>query len=247
MRILSSLLFVASCLAADLPSGESLIQKAFEVTGGEKTTAKFKATTMSGKLEMGGGSLVGTVLMYQADGKSYTTLELPGIGKVEEGFDGQTAWEMSALQGVRVKEGAERDLSVRGAKLTPLSGWRDSYTAVKTIGEEDVDGQPAWKVEMTPTTGKPEIFYLDKKSGLPVRMSMSMPTAMGEIAVDQRLGDYRMVTGVQTPFLMVMNAMNQVMTMKFDKVSYEESVPEGRFDLPAAVKTMVERRKNAPR
>ncbi len=245
MRLLAALLFVLPCLAADLPPADKLLEKALFNTGGEAAIAKYKASVMTGTIDMAGGALVGTVSTYQAENRTYSMIELPGIGKVEEGFDGETAWEMSAIQGVRVKDGPERDLAVRSAKMTPLSGWHDEYSAAKTVGEDVVEGRDTWKVEMTPKSGKPEMFFLDKESGLLVRMSATMATAMGDMAVDNLIGDYREVSGIQTPFKMVIKAMNQSMTMKFDKVSYQTAVPEGRFDLPAAVKAIVEKRKAA--
>jgi hypothetical protein len=37
--------------------------------------------------------------------------------------------------------------------------------------------------------------------------------------------------------------MGQVMVMHFDKVAYNTEIPDGRFDLPAAVKALAERKK----
>jgi hypothetical protein len=251
MRSLLLVLSAVSCFAADLPSADSLLKKSMAAMGGEAALARVKGSVLSGTVEMAGGSLTGPVVMYGSGGKQYVAIELPGVGKIEEGFDGETAWEMSALQGVRIKDGAERELAVRGAKMSPLSDWQEFYTDAKTVGEEPVDGKPAWKIVMTPKTSeaktaKPETFYLDKESLLLVRTTMTMTMALGEIDVDESIGDYRPVNGIQTPFRMVQKAMNQVLTMKFDKASYDAEIPAGRFDLPPAVKTMVERRKAAP-
>jgi len=245
VRFLLSLLTTCLCFAADLPSGESLIRKALEGSGGEAAIAKVKTAAMSGSVEMGGGSLVGTVSVFQGSGKSYTVIELPGIGKIEEGFDGETAWEMNAIQGVRIKDGTEKALAARNANMSVLLGWRDLYTAATTLGEDTVDGRPAWQVELTPKTGKPETFYFDKESGLPVRMTMTVAMSMGEVTVDERISDYRLVSGIRTPFQVVQKAMNQALTMKFDKVEYNGTLPPDRFELPAQVKTVLERRKAA--
>ena len=42
-------------------------------------------------------------------------MDFPGIGKVEEGFDGETAWENSALQGPRILDGDEKAAAKRAA------------------------------------------------------------------------------------------------------------------------------------
>jgi outer membrane lipoprotein-sorting protein len=145
---------------------------------------------------------------------------------------------MNALQGARIKDGEEKAAMERASKISPLSSWRDFYTDGKTLGTEDVDGRPAWKIEMTPKQGKPEMFYLDKETMLLVRTTATIPTAMGEIPVDAQMGDYRVVDGIQTPFTMTQKAMSQTMVMHFDKVQYNAPIPPGRFDLPPAVKAI---------
>ena len=54
---------------------------------------------MSGTVEMAGRNISGTVTIFEEGEKSYTAMDFPGIGKVEEGYDGETAWENSALKG----------------------------------------------------------------------------------------------------------------------------------------------------
>jgi hypothetical protein len=167
------------------------------------------------------------------------------VGKVEEGFDGETAWEMSALQGARLKDGAEKATAQRASKLTVLSSWRDYYKSARTLGAEDFDGKPAWKVELTPKAedGRPEVFYFDQKSVLLVRETQTLSTAMGDIPVDAAFSDYRSVDGIQTPFSMVQKAMGQSINMHFDKVTYNAAIAPDRFALPAAVQALVDKRK----
>jgi hypothetical protein len=186
--------------------------------------------------------------MFQKDGKSYTAIDLPGIGKVEEGFDGKVAWESNSIQGARIKEGEERALVARASRLSILDIWREFYTSAKTVGSEDVNGKPAWKVEMTPKEGKPETLYFDKESGLMVRstqtvtMAMAVTMAMGEIPVESEVSDYRVVDGIKTAFTMTQKAMGQVMVMHFDKVTYNAEIPPDRFDLPAAVQALADKK-----
>jgi hypothetical protein len=72
-----------------------------------------------------------------------------------------------------------------------------------------------------------------------VRTTGTIATAMGDIPVDEKMGDYRVVDGIQTPFRMTQNAMGQTLIMKFDKVRYNAAIPAGQFDLPGAVKDIL--------
>src|SRR5580704_12312098 len=107
MKLSVSLLLIvgwingAAVRAADLPSGESLILRCIESEGGAKAIQRAQTATMTGSVEIMGHNISGPLEIYQQGDKSYTAIELPGIGKVEEGFDGKVAWESSVLAGAR--------------------------------------------------------------------------------------------------------------------------------------------------
>src|SRR5438876_11578008 len=108
-RLPALLAFAASlAVAADMPSGESLIERFIGASGGAPAYAKVKNSVMNGTVELVGRNISGTVTIVEAGEKSWTAMDLPGIGRVEEGFDGVTAWENSALQGPRILEGDEK-------------------------------------------------------------------------------------------------------------------------------------------
>jgi len=242
-RLASAFALAALALAADLPSGDSIIERCIEKSGGAEAFAKIRSTTMIGTVEFVGHNLTGPVTMYQKGDKTYTVIELPGIGKIEEGYDGTVAWEMNAIQGARIKEGEEKSAAVRSARMNSLSSWRDVYKDAKTTGEESVDGKPAWKVELSPKEGKPETFFFDKESGMMVRMTQTVSTALGEIPAEASIGDYRRVDGILAPFSMIQKAMNQTIAMRFEKIVWNPEIPADRFDLPAPVKALQNRKK----
>lgn len=244
---LTALLFlgvVSLIFAADLPSGESLIERCIQSEGGATAIERAQTAIMTGTVEIVGRNISGPLEMDQDGDKSYTGIDLPGIGKVEEGFDGQVAWEMNLLQGARVKDGEELEAARRASRISVLGNWKDYYKSAVTQGAEDVGGKPAWNVVMTPTQGTSvEHFFFDRDSGLLVRMTQTLPTSMGDIPVEMSLGEYRAVDGIQTPFLMQQSAMGQNMAMHIEKVIYNAKIPAGRFDLPAEVKAIVAKKK----
>lgn len=228
--------------AADLPTGESLLQRYIDKSGGAEAYAKAKNMSMTGTVEMPAQHITGTVTIFEEGEKSYTSMEFPGIGKIEEGYDGNTAWENSALQGPRILEGDEKLSAKRAATLALITSWRDVYKDAKTIGTETIDGKPAWKVEMTPKEGRPETFYFDRDSGLLVRISAIFSTPLGDISTQSTMSDFRPVNGILTPFQMAETAMSQNIVMKFNSIAYNAPVPPNQFDLPAAVKALAGRK-----
>ncbi|HVV45151.1 MAG TPA: hypothetical protein VHC72_08085 [Bryobacteraceae bacterium] len=245
MRALLTVLTLAASLvmAADNPTGESLLQRYIDRSGGAEAYAKAKNMAMSGVVEMPAQHISGTVAIYEEGTKSYTAMEFAGIGKIEEGYDGQYGWQNSALQGPRLLEGDELVSAKRAASLSLITSWRDVYPDARTVGADDVDGKPAWKVEMTPKEGKPETFYFDRDSGLLVRISAVLSTALGDISTESTMSDFRMVDGILTPFAMTEKAIDQNVVMKFSNIGYNVNLPADRFALPPAVRALVAKKK----
>jgi hypothetical protein len=225
--------------AADLPSGESLLERCLVKSGGSEAYARVKSAKMTGKVELVGHNISGPVSVFQQGDKTYTVIELAGLGKVEEGFDGKTAWETNSMQGPRIKDGEEKAATVRSSRMNLMGSWREYYKDARTVGEEEIDGKPAWKVQLTPKEGKPEIFYFDKNSGLLVRMTQTVSSALGEIPVEVSLTDYRDVGGIQTPFALTQKAVSQVMSMHFESVEWNPEIPANRFDPPPAIQALI--------
>jgi hypothetical protein len=240
----AALLAVSLVLSAQVPSGESLIERCIEQEGGAQAMERAQNAIMTGSVEVIGRNIAGPLEIYQQGEKSYTKIELPGIGKIEEGFDGVVAWESNLLQGTRLKEGDELEATRRATRMSMLGDWKEYYKSAVTKGEADVNGKPAWQVEMTPSKGRGlEEFYFDRESGLLVKMTQTMPTSFGDIPVEMILSDYRPVEGIQTPFLMNQSAMGQKMALRIEKVTYNAEMPAGIFDLPPAVKALVAKKK----
>jgi len=231
--------------APDLPSGEEVLQRCIERSGGAERLASAKGVEMTGSVEMVGRNVSGSVLINQQGEKSYSAIEFPGIGKIEEGYDGLVAWESSAIQGTRIKDGDEKAAVERSSSFRVLTHWKDYYSSIRTVGSEDVGGKPAWKVEMTPKQGKVETFYFDRDSALLVRMDQIVPSPLGEIPTEMDLTDYRTVEGVQTPFTMTQKVAGQTIAIRLDKVTYNANIASDRFDLPPAVKEVLNRKKPA--
>jgi hypothetical protein len=237
--VIATLALAASFVfAADMPSGASLLDRAIEKSGGAAAYAKAKTTLMNGTVTVVGANISGNVSIYQDGLKFYQVVDIAGIGKIEAGFDGDTAWENSALQGPRILDGDEKIEAKRAAMLAVVSNWRQVFREARTTGSEDVDGKPAWKVEMIAKEGKPETFYFDRQSGLLVKTSSVRTTPLGNIPAETDMSDFRTVNGIITPFTLTEKAMNQNMVMKFASVSYNADIPKDRFALPPEIKAL---------
>src|SRR5713101_1363631 len=242
-RTYSIALSLVACLvlyAADpLPKGETILDKYIEVTGGKAAYEKKRTEVSSAVMEFVGKGVKANMTMYHAEpNKSYSVVEIEGIGKIEEGTDGSVVWERSALKGPRVKTGEERAVTLRAASIHHDSRWRDFFVKVECTGVEPIDGHVCYRVVLTPKDGQSETRYYDKKSFLLVRTNMIMKTEMGEIPAESSVGDYKTVDGVLTPFLVKQKVLGQEFTVTLQTVKTNVKIPDDRFALPDDVKAL---------
>jgi len=241
-NVFLGLLFAAaaSFAADELPKAETILDRYVEVTGGKAAYAKVRSDISKGTMTMGAMGLKGQMVAYaQAPDKRVMEVTIEGIGKIAEGSDGTTAWSFSALQGPRVKEGDEKAETLLQTRYNGDAMWRDLYKSVETVAMEQVDGKDAYKVVLTPKTGKPITKWYDKQSGLVVKNAITSKSPMGEITVESSVSDYRKEGDLLLPHKMVSKVMGQDLSIVIDSVEPNAEIPKEKFDPPAEVKALL--------
>ena len=232
----------ALVFAQSLPTAESILDRYVEVTGGKAAYEKHTTEIINGRIAFPEQGLTGILTRYAtAPDKEYSVLELGPIGKIESGVFGGVAWEKSAILGPRVKSGDEKDQAVREARFNAPIEWRSLFTKVETAGKETVNGEPCYKITLTPATGKPENQYFSIKSGLLLKTVATALSPMGEINVEVEVSDYKKFGGVLYPTRSQQKAGAQQLDITVTAVKLNESVPPQYFELPADVKSVIEK------
>lgn len=230
----------AGAQEAELPRAEVLIERHVEATGGRAAYEKLRNRVSTAELSMPAMNVKGTLKAYHAPpNRMLTVSEIPEMGPTREGCDGEVAWELSAMMGPRIKEGAERAFALREATFNAEIHWRKLYKQAETVGTEELEGRPVYKVELTPEEGKPIHHYYDKESGRLVKVAAVLPTAMGEIPFEVRLSDYRDVSGISLPHKIVQKVMMQELTVTFTKIEHNVEIPKNTFDLPEPIRELL--------
>lgn len=240
MRTLLLLAFASLAFGQGAPTAQSVLDRYVEVTGGQAAYGKVKTMTATGTMEIQGQNVRGEVRMYRAEGsKYYQVVELPGIGKQEDGSNGTVVWDKTVL-GPRIKTGAERFLATCASGALSEYGRgaleKDScYSKVEYVGEEMLNGKGVHRLRLTPKEGKPEEHFFEKDSGLLVKTRMILPSPMGEIPITTTVVEYRKVEGITTP-VKLKNEMGAVaMVLAFQTVKFNEAIPETMFALPPEI------------
>ncbi|HXF27217.1 MAG TPA: DUF620 domain-containing protein [Bryobacteraceae bacterium] len=235
----------AQSTPADLPKAETILDRYVEATGGKAAYEQRHSEVATGTIEMVGAGVTGTIADYRsAPDKAYTELEVNGVGKIQAGSNGEVAWELSALQGPRVKSGDEKADAMRDSIFNGPIRWREIYPKVVTAGSATVDGEDCYKVVATPKDSKPETQYYSKKSGLLLKTEGIQITSMGEIPVEETMSNYKDAGGILAPYTITQKGAGQEMKVEIQNVKVNTEIPASRFDLPAEIKELVAKSKS---
>jgi hypothetical protein len=228
-----------------LPSVETVYNHFIAATGGRAAYEARHSLVEHATIDFSKQGLKGSLTIYEAAPDEYLGLtELPGIGKIATGSNGEVAWENTALQGPRIKQGVERDDALReGAFNAPLY-WQKLYAKAETAGSGIVEGHDCYKVVLTPKEGKPITEFYDKKSGLMIKTMATVTSQMGDVNAEILYDDYRKDGDVLSPHRMVNRAAQQEFVIQIDSVEMNPDLPKDRFDLPPEVQALL--KKSAP-
>jgi zinc protease len=234
--------FTVARAADDLPKAETILDKYIEVTGGKAAYQKHHNEITKGSFELAAMGLKATMVSFHAEpNKSYTETDLGGMGKVREGSDGTVFWQLSAMMGPHVKEGAEKAQAEISGKFNAELNWRDLFKETKTVGVEKVDGKDCYSVQLTPAEGAPITQCYDKESGLMVKQSMTVQSQMGEQTVSSFASDYRKEGDILMPHKLKSSVAGQEVNITFQSITFDGDIPAGTFDLPDEIKALIKK------
>lgn len=227
---------------ASPPSGKQVLEKYVQATGGRAAYEAIKSRVATLKVEMPAMQISGASTLYQqAPDKAAVVTDIQGIGKIEQGMNGQTVWETSQMMGPRLLQGKEKEALTRSLRLNADLEPEKYYDKIETVGTADVDGKPAWKLQLTGKSGTTETRYYDQESGLLIRTEMAVPTQGGEIPVTASTSEYREIDGIKFPYKTTQKMPQGEIVMTVQKMEHNVEIPASRFEPPADVKALLDK------
>ncbi len=217
-----------------LPDARVLLEKAAEATGGPypqnlvaRGEANFVPMNMSGTF----------VERFSRTGQVVTRYELRGVGTMEEGTDGDIAWEKNPFAGIRILNGREREIRMRQYALQSGQVIQDIYSRVETIGQSELRGRKQFKIALYPDKGKPDTFYVDAETHLPSRLTMEHqdPVSGADAVLTVDLLEWKAVGKRMEPHRCDIQIGPIRVETRYLSFEYPDKHPDGTFDLPPDV------------
>jgi hypothetical protein len=225
-----------------LPPAKDLIAKFVATTNTAAVMAKHKSVTTKGKFEMPAAGMSGDLEISQArPNKSILRITLAGLGEMQQGFDGTTAWSVNPMQGPRVMSGRELDAIKEEAGFGVSSRQGPNVASAETVEKTEMNGEPCYKVKIVWKSGRDTFDCYSVASGLLIASVVKQESPMGTIEVTNLIGDYKDFGGQKLATRIAQQAMGQEQVMRLTTVEYD-TVPDSAFAMPPAIKALVEKK-----
>ena len=213
---------------------QAILADAVKATGGEAAwnahkTARYRVETVFQGMGLSGSG----ERFVTRSGKTYTTIEMAGLGTVREGTNGSVAWSQEPLHGLRILEGVEAEQSRIGAAWNADIQAADLFTKLEAANEPGPDGSMLECVSATPRVGAPIRSCYDARTHLQVSQSGVRVGPEGSIPFRATVSDWRVVGGVKMPFESNTQLGPITLVDRIKSVSFDEPIDDKLFDPPA--------------
>ena len=217
-----------------LPAAEVIFDKYLKAIGGEAALDKFKSRVMRGSVEIAPMGVKGTFESSQkAPQMAVTTMNLTGLGTIQQGYDGAVGWAKDPFTGLRELKGGELAAVQRAAFINP-SGWRKAYKSMKTTGRSKVGDREVYVVEGAHAGDTPDKLYLDAQTGLLLRMDAVVDSPQGRVVSETTFDDYREVDGVKVAHSLRAVLGAATVVTRVEEVKHDVALEDKVFAKPAS-------------
>ena len=216
-----------------LPSLEHVLAKHFKALGGEDNLRNAKTLTYSGTYTHGDKTAT-IAKFYERAGNKFRVEKDKGDETMIKVVNGDKAWQ---LHDGKVEEmtGEKAQYAMKGASMDDeLLTYKQDGSAVKLVGKGNVDGKPAFQIEIAKGEHKTEMRYIDAGSFLEVKRVVSWQKEGKSGKTTIKFSDYRDVgDGMMINHRADYQSDEGPGVFIIDSAAYNAPIDAARFEPPA--------------
>jgi len=215
----------------DVPSAEQLLDRYLAAVGGAESLQKVTSRMQKGMLSAFGGQQFPMDIYSKAPDKRISTMHLKN-GDSITAFDGREGW-LSMPGRVHMMTAAENAAVRIDADLYFPLHVRTLFQKLRADSGEKIDGHETFLV-VGRNEGQPPLhLYLDKETGLLLRLVRYAETPLGRNPTQIDYSDYREANGVKIPFRWTLSRPGNRFTIQVEKVEQNIPVEDAKFAPPS--------------
>ena len=157
-------------------------------------------------------------------------------------FSGESGWYISPFEGKTDPEKMNEDMIKQSKQETditgPLFNYKEKGNKVELIGKEEMEGTDAFKLKITRPTGDIVYFYIDAQNYLLLKETRKQKMRDKEIESETLFSNYKIVNGINFPFVMEERAVGESSGQAFtvESIEVNPKVDDSIFKMPEAAK-----------
>ena len=230
-----------SARAQALPPAGDIIAKYVTAIGGQAEVMKVTSMKQIATMEVPAIGLSASMEMFAAaPNKMAMKTNIPGMGEMQNGFNGTVGWDVNPMQGPRLLADKElanmtENADFYGNMLYPA----DRFSTMETVGDTTISGEKAYKIRMVRKATKAESFaYFSTTSGLMVGGISTTESPMGTMTSSQVVSDYKKFGNLMLPTKIeqTMGPQKIVITIKDVIIN---GATDAAFAVPEQVKPLI--------
>jgi len=234
---LSAIVAVAAISLVSAQTVDEILQKHYEARGGLEKIRSIQSARRQGTIMMGGQMTAPFTWEWKSPSKiriEFSVQEMIGV----TAFDGEDGWSLMPFVGQTepVKMPPEELESVKAETdfHGPLVDYASKGHQIELLGQEELDGGPAYKLKVTQSSGEVTLVYIDAESFLEVRSDAIRNMQGMDLDIQVMLLDYRAVDGLMLPhkFEQTVAGAPVGQSMIFEKTELNIDLPDSRFTMP---------------
>ena len=241
VMLLSTRFVSQAASETNLPSGKEIFESSIISTGGSESFAKLDNRRLIANMLIGEAKTRGVVTTYSArPNKSYSRIEIEGLGIIEQGTLGDVIWIKQPGQKTQIIDGVGKDMELFMANFD-LSDFDTYYESAETKGIEKISGLNCYKVVFKPKGALPAITtYYTVAHGLPLKTEYEKPHPDGSVKIASYSSQFEIIDDVILPRKTLEYALGEKTVFTVIEIAHHVELPEGCFDLPADVQAMLD-------
>lgn len=222
-----------------LPSGEELMDKYVEKSGGKEAYGRIKNRKTIAILKRRQNET--RVITHAAEPNNrHVETQTDKVDSIR-GVTGDIVWGHRNNRG-RIFDGATREQELIKAFFHMPLKWRELFEKAECEKITKIAGKNCYDVVLTHKSGATRTYYLDVDTMLPVMVEKILRGRGDNILTVQLfMDDYRKVDGILYPFRVIKNYSGETNSiMKYESIEHNVDLPADQFELPPEVKELLE-------
>jgi hypothetical protein len=216
-----------------LPAAEQLLDKYLAALGGAEALQKISTRVQKGTATAFGGERLPVEIYSKGPDKRLSVMHLKG-GDSVTAFDGNQGW-LGVPGRTHLMSGAENAAARIDADLYFAVHVKSLCQKFRVAPGEKLDGHDTFLVVGSNEGEPPLELYLDRQSGLLIRLVRYAETPLGRIPTQIDYADYRDADGVKLPFRWTLARPGNRFTVQIDQLQHNIPVDDAKFAAPPPV------------